>query len=173
MNMIIRWSTICTQNKVCLFGEIINEEMVLNEIGKMIEIQWLALKKHFTNIKLYEYCIMPNHFHGIVHIIDDVQAIVGVPLVGTRYPQNGQPQGIAPTPKGKIKSLGDTIGAFKSLTTNEYIRGIKKNNWKPFDRKFWQRNYYEHIIRNDESYQKITEYIYENPNNWQTDYYYQ
>jgi len=163
--------TICTQGRLCLFEDIVEEEMVLNDVGRMIEKCWLALKNRFTNIELYEYCIMPNHFHGIMQIIDDVGMVVGVPLVGTRNAENGQPQGIAPTTKIK-KSVGDIIGTFKSITTVEYINNIKQHNWPPFNGKLWQRNYYEHIIRNDESYQKITEYIFENPKYWQTDDYY-
>ncbi len=61
------------------------------------------------------------------------------------------------------------VGAFKSITTNEYIRGVEKCDWLPFDRKLWQRNYYEHIIRNAESYGNIAEYIITNPARWQDD----
>ncbi|EGK03208.1 transposase [Dysgonomonas gadei] len=160
--------TICTQDKVCLFGEIVEEEMVLNDVGKMIDEQWHNLKQYYANIDLHEYIVMPNHIHGIIQIVDDV---VGVPLVGTRNMGNGQPQGIAPT-KQNSKSLGDIIGSFKSITTNSYINGVKQNDWPAFNGKLWQRNYYEHIIRNDDSYQKITEYICENPKHWQTDDYY-
>ena len=61
------------------------------------------------------------------------------------------------------------VGAFKSITTNEYIRGVEKCDWLPFDRKLWQRNYYEHIIRNAKSYENIAEYIITNPTRWQDD----
>ena len=159
--------TICTKDKVCLFGDIVDGEMVLNDVGKMINEQWHNLKQYYINIDLHEYIVMPNHIHSIIQIVDDV---VGVPLVGTRN-INGQPQGIAPTTLNS-KTLGDIIGSFKSITTNLYIHGVKQNNWTAFNGKLWQRNYYEHIIRNDDSYQKITEYICENPKYWQTDDYY-
>ena len=58
---------------------------------------------------------------------------------------------------------------FKTMSTNEYIRNVKQNDWPPFNGKLWQRNYYEHIIRNEESYQRITDYIYTNPANWESD----
>jgi REP element-mobilizing transposase RayT len=58
---------------------------------------------------------------------------------------------------------------FKTMTTNEYIRGVKSYNWRPFHNKLWQRNYYEHIIRNDEDYQRIADYIQSNPLNWEDD----
>jgi REP element-mobilizing transposase RayT len=83
----------------------------------------------------------------------------------TDQPQKGQPQGIAPT-------VGDVVGAFKSLSTNDFIRNVKQNNWRTFYKKLWQRNYFEHIIRNEKSYNQISEYIQTNPLKWQDDKYY-
>ncbi|MCF6255245.1 MAG: transposase [Gammaproteobacteria bacterium] len=147
--------------------------MILNDAGRMVVARWLDLAQRFTGIGLNEYTVMPNHFHGIIELL------VGVPLVGTqnedtqnmgqpqpeRQPQPGQPQGIAPT-------VGDIVGAFKSITTNEYIHGVKQNHWPRFDKKLWQRNFYEHIVRDEESYLKISEYIKTNPAKWQDDTYY-
>ncbi len=79
-------------------------------------------------------------------------------------PQDGQPQGIAPT-------VGNIIGAFKSLVMNEYIRNVKQKNWQRFNGKLWQRNYHEHIIRDKKSYLTIAEYIQTNPLKWQNDKY--
>ncbi len=78
---------------------------------------------------------------------------------------HGQPQGIAPTGK----TVGDVVGAFESITTVEYIRGVKNYNWRPFDQKLWQRNYWEHIIRYEQSFLKISGYIANNPANWNND----
>ncbi len=64
---------------------------------------------------------------------------------------------------GAYPTIGDIVGAFKSLTTNEYIDGVRNNGWPPFEKRFWQRNYYEHIIRDEGSYRKIVEYIETNP----------
>jgi len=160
--------TICTQGHVCLFGSIENGKMILNDAGRMIEQQWQALKSRFDRIKLHESIVMPNHFHGIVEF-------VGVPLVGTQNSGqsstvgqpliSGQPQGIAPT-------IGTIVGAFKSVSTNKYIRGVQNNNWPRFDKKIWQRNYYEHIIRDEQSYHQISEYIQSNPLKWMDDTYY-
>ena len=83
---------------------------------------------------------MPNHFHAIVEI----------------------------KPQSPV-SLGEVIGAFKSLSTNAYIKGVRNSNWLPFDRRLWQRNYYEHIIRNEVSYYFIAEYIQNNPLRWEED----
>jgi len=150
--------TICTQNKVPLFGQIKNSSIVLNDAGLAINQCWLDITHHFPSVNLHQHVIMPNHLHGIIEL-------VGAPLVGARTPDNGHPQGIAPT-------IGSIIGAFKSLSTNRYIKGVKQNGWRPFERKLWQRNYYEHIIRNDESCLKIIEYIDTNPLRWQLDKYY-
>lgn len=160
-----------------MFGKIEKSNMQLNDAGIMIEHQWQKLIYRFDNIKLHEFIVMPNHFHRIVES-------VGVPLVGTQnaeqyqikqqpteqpqtmdQPQKGQPQGIAPT-------VGDVVGAFKSLSTNDFIRNVKQNNWRTFYKKLWQRNYFEHIIRNEKSYNQISEYIQTNPLKWQDDKYY-
>ena len=98
---------------------------------------------------------MPNHIHGII-------SIVGANPRGRPNNDNGQTHGSAPT-------LGIIVQWFKTLTTNYYIKGVKNNNWKPFSGKLWQRNYYEHIIRNDGELNKIREYIKNNPINWEND----
>jgi hypothetical protein len=102
---------------------------------------------------------MPNHFHGIIEFVGAIPC--GCP---ENRGQLGQPQGIAPT-------VGDVMSAFKSLSTNAYIQNVKQNNWPPFAGKLWQRNYYEHIIRDEDEYLKISEYIQNNPLKWQEDTY--
>jgi putative transposase len=156
--------TVCTQSKRCLLGRIEKEQMVLNDAGKMIECQWNELVKRFTQIELDEYVVMPNHFHGIV--------IVGAGLVPAR---NGAANGITDgattrvAPTTGTTTVGDIIGAFKSITTHEYINNVKTNNWPTFDGKLWQRNCFEHIIRNEKSLNQIREYIVKNPVKWQQD----
>ena len=173
------FNTICIQKRKCLLANIIGESLVLNEAGKMVEMEWLALGVRFPAIRLHEYIVMPNHFHGIIEI-------VGSPLVGDHQNEEGQPQGIAPTPTptptAAQKTVGEIMGAFKSITTGKYIEGVKKqkcdciknktctcNGWKIFDKKLWQRNYWEHIIRNEASYQRISQYILRNPAKWVDD----
>ena len=104
----------------------------MNDSGKMVETEWLKLPEHFPNIELYEFVVMPNHFHGILQIVDVSLA---------------------------VKTIGDMMDAFKSITTVEYIHGVKRLGWETFNRKLWQRNYYEHIIRDEQSYQRISDYI--------------
>ncbi len=160
--------TICINNRKCLIGNIKNGEMIWNDAGKMIENEWLKITNRFKNTKLHEFIIMPNHFHAILEIVG--ATLVVAPLVVAPN-DKGQPQGIAPTNTEAEKKprLGDIVGAFLSITTVEYIRGVKNNNWKPFDRKLWQRNYWEHIIRSEKSYNRISEYIINNPGNWDED----
>ncbi|MEK7597777.1 MAG: transposase [Patescibacteria group bacterium] len=150
--------TICTENRKCLFGNIINEKMILNNIGNMIEKLWNKIPERFNMIELDAFQIMPDHIHMIIHI-------VGAGLVPARNnpahdfisrDDNRATTRVAPT-------IGDIVGAFKSLTTHEYIVGVKNNGWKPFNKRLWQRNYYEHIIRTENDLNKIREYIKLNP----------
>lgn len=159
--------TICCQNRECFFGEIKNGEMIWNDAGKMIEKWYFELENKFSDIKCDEMIVMPNHFHCIV---ENVGADLRV-----------CPNGINDIPiLGDNPILGEHIGSplhtvvqwFKTMTTNEYIRGVKNLGWKPFDGKIWQRNYYEHIIRNEQSYSIISNYIINNPTQWQTDKFY-
>src|SRR6185295_6257382 len=131
--------TICTKNRECLFGEIKNGKMKLNDAGKMVMYWWEKMNDKFPTIKTDEYVVMPNHFHGIIVIVG--AAPCGRPADSAS--NFGQPHGVAPT-------LGNTMNWFKTMTTNDYINGIKQNNWPSINGKLWQRNYYEHIIRTDD-----------------------
>jgi len=111
----------------------------------MIEKWHLELPKKFPDITLGEYIVMPNHFHAIIIITGD--------LVQNRGEHVGSP-------------LPRIVQWFKTMTTNEYIRGVKNLGWETFDGKLWQRNYYEHIIRDEKSYHAITNYIKNNPSTW-------
>lgn len=157
--------TICVQNRRHLFGNIENGKMILNDAGKMIETEWKNLKNRFPNIELHEYVIMPNHFHGILEIVGATLVVAQNENTPPVVAQNDNlaTTRVAPT----NKTVGDMMDAFKSITTVEYIRGVKNLGWQPFDGKLWQRNYYEHIIRNEQSYQTISNYIINNPAKWQ------
>jgi len=133
--------TICVQDRQRIFGEIVPVEMRLNDVGKMIDKWWNKLVDKF-DIALDSYVIMPDHLHGII--------VIG----------QGEHPG-SPLPK--------MIQWFKTMTTNEYIQHVKQNNWTPFRKRVWQRNYYEHIIRNESEYFKIVNYIRSNPENWEKD----
>ena len=160
--------TICTQSHIARFGTVVDDKMQHNAAGEMIETQWLELSQRFSTIELDAFVVMPNHFHGII-ILDDSNLVddVGAGLVPARTRETTR---VSPTGNhGPL--LGNIIGAFKSLTTNAYIRSVKSHNWPPFHRRLWKRNYYEHIIRSDQSYQRIWSYIADNPRRWAQDRY--
>jgi putative transposase len=142
-----------------------SQEMQLNDAGQMIENEWLKLPDRFENILLHEYVIMPNHFHCILEITNDH-------IHGVGRPQGHAPTGVSTedsTVISQCKTIGDMMDAFKSITTVEYIRGVKTKNWSRFNGKLWQRDYYEHIIRNERSYLTISNYIINNPQKWKAD----
>lgn len=145
--------TVCTQGGRYLLGEIIKGKMRKNEVAEMIESWWLKLKDKFTNVQLDEYVIMPNHFHGII-------VIVGVDPCVNPEDQKGEHMG---------SPLHRMIQWFKTMTTNEYIRNVNLSKWTPFSKRLWQRNYYEHVIRNEEKLNKIRQYIQNNPLSWHLD----
>ena len=142
--------TIVTQDRSCLFGEIINDAMQLSGAGVAIQRWWFELKNKFATVETDEFVIMPNHLHGIVVITD---AVVGADLR------------VGPVPEGAHTGapLPTVIQWSKTMTTNEYIRSVKTLDWPAFRARLWQRNYYEHVIRNDDSLLRIREYILDNP----------
>jgi putative transposase len=148
--------TITTQNRACLFGDIIDSIPRLNDAGRMIESVWVDMPTYYPGVEADTFIVMPNHIHGIVLLVG----------AGPRACPNdtGQPQGVAPT-----MSLADIIHRFKTLTTKRYIDGVKQASWMPFAGRFWQRNYYEHIIRDEKSLLRIREYIATNPARWSID----
>ncbi len=149
--------TINVQNRECLFGKIVNYEMEFNDAGKMIEEQWNVLLERFPGLELDAYQIMPNHFHGIV-----VVGAAFMAALDTNISENRADTRPAPT-------LGDIIGAFKSITTHEYILGVDNKNWPRFYKRLWQRNYYEHIVRDEADLERIRDYIQSNPADWDED----
>ncbi len=157
--------TICTQGHVCIFGDVVDGEMVLNTAGRMVQAVWESIPERFPTIKSDVYTIMPNHFHAIVVIHEPVA--VGATLV---VAPNGAGTSPAPTATTvRRPALGDVVGAFKSITTHEYIVGVRNKGWPPFNKRLWQRNYWEHIIRDENAYQRIYQYIKNNPACWEDD----
>jgi REP element-mobilizing transposase RayT len=145
--------TICVQNRQCVLGEVVNGEMILSPYGQIVADTWLWLAAQYGYVLLGEWVIMPNHLHGIIILADDpVGAVREPPLRKT-----------APTTT-KRKPLGRLIGAFKTVSTKE----INKHRDTPGVR-FWQRDFYERIIRNEREYQAIQTYIRNNPITWQED----
>jgi REP element-mobilizing transposase RayT len=157
--------TICTQNKENLFGVVVGAGskpalmdsammnpalMVLNDVGKIIEYTWNDLPNHNHGIELDEFIIMPNHVHGIVVLTDSER-------IGNKR------AGLEPAPTGKY-GLSEIVRQFKTFSAKR-VNKIRNTHGVPM----WQRNYYEHIIRNDNELNSIREYINNNPVNWEID----
>jgi REP element-mobilizing transposase RayT len=158
--------TICTQNREALFGEIIDDKMVLNVAGDMIGKIFISLPDEFPQIVLNQYIIMPNHFHTIISITD--RKYVGADSISA---QNGNVQLRADIESAPTIPLGNIVQSFKRQTTIKYIHMVKQKLLPPFDKRIWQRNYHEHIIRNQDEYYRIAEYIQNNPMLWENDCY--
>ena len=156
--------TVCVNSRQNLFGDIEDGKMALSDAGRMADKWWRELFEKYKEIEKDEYCVMPNHMHGIIQI-------VGADLC------------VRPNNDSCVRPhtpLGEHIGSplhkmvqwFKTMSTNEYIRNVKNKNWLPFSKHFWQRNYYEHVIRDDNDLNRIREYIVNNPAKWEEDEYY-
>ena len=154
--------TICTKNRECLFGEIQNGEMQLNEYGDIVTACWNATPLHFSGMKLDAFVVMPNHFHAVIWIIADpisIGATHASPLIKNETnPPTGSPHG---PPSG---SIGAVIGSFKSAAT----RRINKLS-NTSGASVWQRDYDDQIIRTDASLYRIRRYIAMNPLKWELD----
>jgi putative transposase len=150
--------TICTQDRACLFGTVVDGRMQLNECGAIVREEWFRSAQIRQEIELSaeEFVVMPNHIHGIVWIVDSAGAGIGAPGPGGahgRAPLHRQP-----------RSLASFIAGFKSAVTKR----INEHRDTP-GASVWQRNYYEHIVRNEESLARIREYILTNPLRWHLD----
>lgn len=153
--------TIVTHGRKWLFGEIAAGVTRLNDAGHMAQEVWNELPIHYAGVEVDEFVVMPNHIHGVIIVVGAGPC--------ARPPKNGQPQGVAPTKNASVFSLPDIVHRFKTLTTKRYVDGIKQFDWRRFDGLLWQRNYFEHVIRSEESLSRIRQYILDNPARWEFD----
>ncbi len=163
--------TICTKNRQHFFGEIRNQKMFLNDIGKMVESEWLKSFEIRPDMNLYmgEYQVMPNHFHGIVGIGEnrynsngcsncrDAMHGVSTAIHKPTHAPTHNPNKFGP----QSKNLGSIMRGFKSAVTV----GARLIN-HDFG---WQERFHDHIIRDKRSFIRISEYIKNNPKNWRDD----
>ncbi len=149
--------TICSQKKKCIFGDIKDEELLLNKCGKIARDYWLEIPEHFNRAEIDEFIVMPNHVHGIINLVDNAGAghpsALKLRWTGVQ-PNNNKYQKIIPG------SIGSIIRSYKSAVT-KWIH----ENTDIID--VWQRNYYEHIIQNEDELYRIRKYINYNPLSWQ------
>ncbi|MDD5093903.1 MAG: hypothetical protein PHV74_05925 [Dehalococcoidia bacterium] len=139
--------TICTQNRDCLFGEIVNGEMRLNDTGHFVQQCWFDIPLHFPHAELDAFTVMPNHVHGIIVITHSVGANNYSPL---------------PLPHGTSKTIGSIVRGFKIGVTKWF-----RTNTGIYT--VWQRNYFEHVIRDEPDLARIRQYVSDNPMRWADD----
>jgi REP element-mobilizing transposase RayT len=164
--------TICTQDRACLFGQVFENEVRLNGPGLTVQAVWDEMPAHYPGVEADSFVVMPNHIHGIIvlaHTSPDTQPARETGL-------RGQPRGVAPTdrfsPGGKPPTgltLGDAVHRFKTMTTKRYTDGVKQVGWPPYRGRLWQRNYFEHVIRDEHDLARIRQYIADNPMRWSVD----
>jgi putative transposase len=148
--------TIVTHGREALFGRVVNGEMVLNPFGRIVKFEWMKSSKIRREMEIYpdEFVVMPNHIHGIIVINSNDPCCRGVrPDAPTILPH-----------RLSSKSLGSFVCGFKSSVTKR-INNIRHTPGQPV----WQRNYYDHIIRDEKDNDQISEYIVCNPENWEHD----
>ena len=151
--------TVCTHNRECILGEVANGEVLLSEFGKIVESVWFDLPKHYPNVELDAFVIMPNHVHGII-IVGDVA--VGAGLIDHAGADHVG-AGFKPAPTRQY-ALSEVVRGFKTFSARR-INEIRATSGTPV----WQRNYYEHIVRDEDRLNRIREYIINNPMRWQFD----
>ena len=136
--------TICTDLRAMLLGDVVNGTMCANDAGRMVETTWHETVSQCSSVESGAFQLMPNHVHGlvVVHGIDGAASAT---------------------------SLSEFARRFKSTTTWRYSHGVRVGRWPPYSRRLWQRNYYEHLVRNDWSRERILRYIAANPSRWAFD----
>ncbi len=144
--------TICTQGRECLLGQIIDASLSLSQYGVIVEQVWAQIPDHFPYVTLDAAVIMPNHFHGIIVIAEDL-------LSAQQNSDN-----LSLKQNYKKPTLGEIVAYFKYRST-KLINSMRDMTGV----KFWQRNYYEHIIRSETSLARLRAYIELNPQTWQGD----
>jgi REP-associated tyrosine transposase len=142
--------TICSHEKRCIFGCIVESRAVLSPVGLIVRECWIAIPSHFAQTRLHAFVIMPNHLHGIVEICAKLGRSNAAPLPGT-------------APLVQAGSLGAIVRSFKAAATRTTHEKLK---WTG---PLWQRNYFEAIVRDGEEFSAATRYILENPARWEWD----
>lgn len=169
--------TICTYEKQALFGDVIDGEMRLNNAGKIAELEWHKTESMREKIVLHDFVVMPNHVHGIIEIINSNETIsVGAHCVrphnvnlhdgDENNPSVHYPTAVIGGRTQCAPTLGFVVSGYKAAVTKQInlLRHVA-------GQKVWQRNYHEHVIRNEASYLKIAEYVQTNPLKWRDDRY--
>ena len=146
--------TVCTKNRLCMFGEVTGGEVKLSPFGHIVMRCWHDLENHYAHVELDAFVVMPNHIHGIVVLPDvDRRADVGAGFEPAR-----------PTARNRSHGLPEIVRAFKTFSS----RRINEAKATPGE-SVWQRNYYERVIRDEAELDRARQYILGNPANWSRD----
>ena len=154
--------TMCTHRWERLFGKVVDGKMALNQYGEVVEDMWLKINDIRLYVTVDEFVVMPNHVHGIIMIHDRPGNVEIVGATQWVAPTEEMSKSRGPAPN----SLGTIIGQFKSAVTKRINHLRNSPSWP-----VWQRNYFEHIIRDDKALNRILEYIHYNPQRWRLDKY--
>lgn len=159
--------TICTQDRKCYFGDVVDGKMNLSGIGIIADVLWHEIKNHTQNVELEQFVVMPNHIHGIL-IINNDNDDGTTHSVETTHALSLQQQSLPQQTIGQKRfqhqgknTLSSIIGSYKSAVTKHAHR-------LGFDFA-WQSRFHDHIIRNEQSFQTIADYIANNPLKWGND----
>jgi putative transposase len=145
--------TICARDRECLFGDVVDRRMQLNQAGLIIQSVWDGLPQFYDGIELDAFVVMPNHIHGVIVIDKPVGPIHESPLYA------------GPVVQRRRMLLAKIVGRLKMVSAKQ-INTLRGSSGQPL----WQRNYYEHIIRDDGSLNRIRQYIADNPAQWEFDH---
>jgi putative transposase len=143
--------TIVVQGRSALLGKVVQGSSVSNDAGKMISKWWRKIENKFPSVQNDAFVVMPNHLHGILFL------------------KKTECSNTSPKSAHMGAFLQKVVQWFKTMTTNEYVHGVKFHGWPPFLKSFWQRSFFEHVIRDEESLNRIREYIATNPQRWDLD----
>jgi len=154
--------TMVAWQRECLFGDVVDGEMMLNEFGRLIEKWWHQISVHFPNVETSTFVIMPNHIHGIIVIHDDGRGAVSAPDDDVQIEHSG---GGTPPLQTRKPTLGQIVAYFKYQSTKK----MNATGGTGTITKLWQRNYYDRIIRNADEMDRIHRYIESNPSQWADD----
>ena len=156
--------TICSQNRGFVFGNVINDAVELTALGQIVLDAWLRLQERFPSIVLDTFMIMPNHLHALILMRESAGAGFPRPLTHAQGASRPLQEGAETAPLQR-STLGQVIAYFKYQTT----KSVNSTNGTPGLR-LWQRNYYEHVIRNEDELRTAREYILTNPLRWAIDH---
>ena len=163
--------TVCVRNRECLLGQVTGGEMRLSEAGRIVQAVWRELPRHYPHVRLDAWVVMPNHVHGIVVLTSADAGGVndGDGVASTRVGLSASVgAGFKPAPTGDDgaprHALPEVVRAFKTFSAR-HINALQGTQGTSF----WQRNYYEHVIRNETALNRIRQYIMDNPTRWDDD----